>query len=204
MHRVSGGHNVPPRLTPSERRLRGTQPHPERIAGYIAPLAKPPRPPSHLRAAGRRAWRELWRAGSWLTRVDTVLMEILCARFDERERLERLIAAQGDVTTGSEGQPVAHPAYRIRAQNDTALQRELVLAGFTPTARRRLGIETRTPPPPDPLDAFLEARPQRVAESNAASPRTAIGRPQPTGRHRDAEERSPAGDSPSGRGAPNQ
>jgi hypothetical protein len=87
-----------------------------------------------------------------------VLMEILCARFDERERLERLIAAQGDITTGSEGQPVPHPAYRIRAQNDTALQRELVLAGFTPTARRRLGIETRTPPPPDPLDAFLDAR----------------------------------------------
>lgn len=146
---------MPERLTRSERRQRGTREHPERVAGVIARAMTPPRRPTGLGTAGRRAWREMWRQGHWLTPLDAVLIELICRALDELVALEVIVTTDGRIVKGSKGQPVAHPALREQASIRRRLISDLAAAGFTPAGRRRIGIETVTPRPIDPLDELL-------------------------------------------------
>jgi P27 family predicted phage terminase small subunit len=144
-------------LTATERRLKGTRPRHRRTVGVVTPPAKPPPAPRGLGPAGRRLWRLAWREAHWLVEGDRVLLEVACRRLDEIERLEAILARDGDIVAGSKGQPVPHPATRIRSTALDVLRGALNDLGLSAIARRRLGIATqRAPEVVDAVERFLE------------------------------------------------
>lgn len=107
-----------------------------------APAVPIPPVPRGLAAAGRAAWRRLWRVGhAWLSwDADLALLTRLCEGYDERATLQAEIAASGRTTTGSQGQLVSHPAVTQLRALEALLTRWEALCGFTPADRSRLGL----------------------------------------------------------------
>lgn len=71
---------------------------------------RPPAPPKGLQKRGRAFWRKVFDAELDPTDAELELLLELCRALDEAEALHAVIATDGPMSTGSKGQPVAHPA----------------------------------------------------------------------------------------------
>ena len=61
--------------TPSDRHL---------TPSHGSDAVKPPTPPSHLKASGKRTWKRLWEAGQvWLGPPDEPAVQAVCEQVDQ-------------------------------------------------------------------------------------------------------------------------
>ncbi|MEV7402837.1 phage terminase small subunit P27 family [Streptomyces sp. NPDC091267] len=111
----------------------------------VAPVVyegRAPRVPVHLKATGRDVWRNVWAAGSGAYSPDTDRNIILryAELHDRRAELLDRVEADGYLSEGYSGQPVAHPLLRYVESTEKELRSIETVIGFTPEARMRLGI----------------------------------------------------------------
>ncbi|WP_433859999.1 phage terminase small subunit P27 family [Streptomyces kronopolitis] len=101
-----------------------------------------PRVPAHLKSAGKDVWRNVWSAGMGAYSPETDRNVILryCELHDRRTDLLALVEADGFMSEGYNGQPVAHPMLRYVESTEKELRSIETAIGFTPEARLRLGI----------------------------------------------------------------
>lgn len=100
-----------------------------------------PSPPDHLDERGATTWRHALTLGErWIAETDLQLLTRYCEALDEREELKQLVAKNGLVSIGSQGQEVISPYYKALKDLDRDLTRYEGLLGFTPADRARLGV----------------------------------------------------------------
>lgn len=119
--------------------------HPSAALDSPAPVVhegRAPRVPAHLGKAGREVWRTVWTAGQGAYSPETDRYVILryCELHDRRAELLAVVAADGYLSEGYNGQPVAHPVLRYVESTERELRSIETAIGFTPEARLRLGI----------------------------------------------------------------
>ncbi|MFB7675587.1 phage terminase small subunit P27 family [Kitasatospora purpeofusca] len=119
--------------------------HPSAAQNEAAPVVyegRAPRVPAHLGKAGKEAWRTVWSAGQGAYSPETDRYVILryCELHDRRAELLAVVAADGLMSEGYNGQPVAHPMLRYVESTEKELRSIETVIGFTPEARMRLGI----------------------------------------------------------------
>ena len=124
---------------PSDRRL---------TPSHGSDAVKPPTPPSHLKASGKRTWKRLWEAGQvWLSPPDEPALKAGCEQVDQIADL-RGMAFQ--VERAELEQKYLHA---IQAA-EKSLMSSLSELGFTPVAQAHLGFTVS-------LEAGAESGPRR-------------------------------------------
>lgn len=118
----------------------------------ISPIPRPsvPRAPGGLKTAGRKAWKTILQAGTWLDpERDCVIVEQVCQLVDDiaaaRAEVEKhgllleepIVTPRGD-TVGV--RQVLNPAEMAARRAGALLERLLAALGFSPAARSRLNI----------------------------------------------------------------
>ncbi|MFF7990344.1 phage terminase small subunit P27 family [Kitasatospora xanthocidica] len=119
--------------------------HPSAALNDPAPVVhegRAPRVPAHLGKVGREAWRTVWTAGqgAYSPETDRYIILRYCELQDRRAELLAVVAADGFMSEGYNGQPVAHPMLRYVESTEKELRSIETAIGFTPEARMRLGI----------------------------------------------------------------
>src|SRR4051794_24620657 len=119
--------------------------------------SRPPTAPDDLDAAARRLWRDTWRAldaqGTWQPHDVAALARYV--RAEQTARAMRAVAREAPFTTGSTGQLVPHPGWKVAAEADRdAAQRAAELL-LTPAARKRAGLAGPSVPELDVGDLGL-------------------------------------------------
>ena len=110
----------------------GKQKLPQIIEIGRAPAAPPV--PSHLKASGKKAWKNLWTAGRiWLGESDMLAVKLACEQADQVAALRRQASA------------IKRPELRLQflyaiQKAESSYLSTLSQLGFTPTARARLGL----------------------------------------------------------------
>jgi P27 family predicted phage terminase small subunit len=101
-----------------------------------------PRVPAHLKATGKDVWRNVWAAGmgAYSPDTDRNVITRYCELHDRRADLLALVEADGYMSEGYNGQPVAHPMLRFVESTEKELRAIETTIGFTPEARLRLGL----------------------------------------------------------------
>lgn len=112
------------------------------IQGTIVKTVVVPDPPHGLEARGSKEWVSIWESGSrWLApTADYHWVEMICRAYDEIEAFRAKIAVDGLLSTGSQGQVVAHPLIGEVRRAEASIQKCLSILGFSPTDRARLGL----------------------------------------------------------------
>ena len=107
------------------------------------PVPAPPAPAS-LGKVGQKLWCQLWWAGrnAYQPETDSAILERYCSLSERRQELLTLLASEGYVTTGSQGQPVTHPGAKILDSIEGRLGPIEDRLGLNPEARFRLGISS--------------------------------------------------------------
>lgn len=80
-----------------------------------------PRPPTGLRAAGRRFWKTVHERYSGLEPAESALLVECCKTLDVIADLEAAVRQHGAMVTGSQGQAVLNPAV-----GEQRLQRQML------------------------------------------------------------------------------
>ncbi len=94
----------------------------------------PPKPPSSLKQAGKKRWKEIWEAASgWLGPSDAPSVEEVCKIADELAALKTTISK-----TKNPGMKLQH-AYRYDKKQER-LMAFYGLLGLNPSARAKLGL----------------------------------------------------------------
>lgn len=141
-----------PKPAPTELKLLrgnpGRRPLGDKVRGAIPDAI--PKPPAHLGASGKAAWKLYWQHGrAWLAMTDVPILTQLCETHDEADRLADIIRREGLTHRNEEtGRSFAHHLY-----NDLrGLRREIrelwSLCYMTPTDRGRASVK---PTEVDPL-----------------------------------------------------
>jgi len=114
----------------------------DETAAPIVYEGRAPRVPAHLRDTGREVWRAVWAAGSGAYSPDTDRNIILryAELHDRRADFLARVDADGFMSEGYSGQPVAHPLLRFVESTEKELRSIETVIGFTPEARMRLGL----------------------------------------------------------------
>lgn len=115
----------------------------------------PPPAPEHLGELGAAVWEALWDQGRDVYRpTDSFILDRYCSLQERRAELLAIIAREGWMTVGSQGQQVPHPAARLLESFEKEMVRLEDRLFLNPDARIRMGVfveEKRSK-----LDAFLE------------------------------------------------
>lgn len=140
---------MPPRKPPDRRQGRGTNDAEVAPATAGAPWRygrhRPPPPPhlpkQKLLAQTVTSWKTFWDSelAQLVLPADLPALQRLFRMYDARERLERTFMSKPFVD-GSTGQLVAHPAAKVVASLDTAIDRLEPRFGITPKGRLELGV----------------------------------------------------------------
>lgn len=85
---------------------------------------KAPRPPQTLGAAGRALWRAVLD-GYDLDAGELRILELACEARDDAASARLAIVADGVVSHGRYGQPIAHPAVQMARQAEASVSRLL-------------------------------------------------------------------------------
>ncbi|WP_328691129.1 phage terminase small subunit P27 family [Streptomyces caniferus] len=119
-----------------------TSPATEAPAAPVVHEGRAPRVPAHLGETGREVWRSVWAAGAGAYSPDTDRNVILryAELHDRRAELMGQVDADGFMSSGYSGQPVAHPLLRYVESTEKELRAIETVIGFTPESRLRLGI----------------------------------------------------------------
>jgi len=92
-------------------------------------MARKPRPPAGLAAAGKAFWASTVSAFE-LSEAELSVLAIACRTLDTTSDLEGLVAADGLMIEGSRGQRVLHPAVAELRQQRSTFARLLVQLGL--------------------------------------------------------------------------
>lgn len=131
-----------PAPKPADRRQRRNKPTELRAVPPRAIVEVPKAPPGLLKAT-RDWWSEFWNsdlAAATGAETDLPALRRLASLYDERERAYRAIQRGDRLVTGSKGQEVLNPLYRVIASLDAEIRNLEDRFGLTPLARLRLGI----------------------------------------------------------------
>jgi P27 family predicted phage terminase small subunit len=105
--------------------------------------------PLALKAAGREVWARAQDHAIWLSRLDLMLLEILCKAVDQHDEMNRLVAEDGLVQIEPIVTPAGHVVGEKKVANPLlkelrALEKQIhssaAALGFDPTSRSRLGL----------------------------------------------------------------
>jgi P27 family predicted phage terminase small subunit len=100
-------------------------------------------PPAHLPPYAKQFWGEavvrLAEVGI-LDRVDMATLELMATQYARAREAGEVIAKEGLVSTGYNGQPVAHPAVVVERLATAEFLRSAEHFALTPVARTRLGL----------------------------------------------------------------
>ena len=143
----------PPKPVEEKRRIGnpGRRPLPEPVA-YLAPVTEVPKPPTGLRAGGKRQWCQIHEAARvWVNAgLDAGMVERVCRLWDEMDRLRREVEKHGylleePITAGQQGKIVgtrlvANPAVRMLRDAEKQWQSMMSDLCIPPAARARLGL----------------------------------------------------------------
>lgn len=152
---------------PSERRGKANEhalaekPQETRASNVLA-VSIPPHPASFsdlkrpYRLQAEAIWSDIWTAGHgfYQEATDAYVIERYVSLQVRRAKLMATLEHDGYITTGSQGQDVAHPAARLLLDIEGKLPALEDRLGLSPEARLRLGLavaETKSK-----LDAFRE------------------------------------------------
>ncbi|MDP9235171.1 MAG: phage terminase small subunit P27 family [Actinomycetota bacterium] len=121
---------------------------------------KVPRPPKDLGPIGKAQWKRIWTAGAtWLdVGCDLGFVTRLCQAYEHHAVYEAEVMANY-LVEGSRGQLRVNPAVTTLRALDHQINVMEGTLGFTPAARRRLGIKMAKPP--SKLDEFSRRRGER-------------------------------------------
>ena len=133
----------------------------------LVPSAGAPVPVT-LMAAGREVWHRAQEHAIWLSRLDLMLLEILCRAVDQHDEMSRIVAEDGFTQI----EPIVTPAGHVVGEKKTshpllkelrALEKQIQSTagalGFDPTARSRLGLaEVKRQSKLEELQALHERR----------------------------------------------
>jgi P27 family predicted phage terminase small subunit len=101
-----------------------------------------PAPPDTLGDWGRDLWEIVWDLGAGVYQpTDYWCLERWTSLQERRRDLCALIRAEGLMTVGSTGQPVAHPALKLVDAIEGRLPGLDASLGLTPESRLRLGLQ---------------------------------------------------------------
>lgn len=101
-----------------------------------------PPEPAHLTRSGKAVWRSVWAAGgdSYSVVTDAYVIERYATLHVRRDELMTMLADEGMVSVGSQGQQVLHPAARFLSDVESSLSKLEDKLGLNPESRLRLGI----------------------------------------------------------------
>jgi P27 family predicted phage terminase small subunit len=133
---------------PVERRRRegnpGHRPTPEPV--LVAGRPEPEElehPPEHLPEYAQRFWRDaiarLAEVGI-LDRVEMPTLELMATQYARAREASEVIAREGLISKGYNGQPVTHPAVVVERLATAEFLRSAEHFALTPVARTRLGL----------------------------------------------------------------
>ena len=98
-----------------------------------------PDPPSHLNAAGKRAWNlgiNLWADGTILDR-DLYNWQLFAEAVQEKELCERIAKKDGEYQMSPNGCYAQHPAIKRRQAAEQVIRKYSQLFGMLPEARKK-------------------------------------------------------------------
>lgn len=133
-------------------------------------------PPAHLSPACAAIWRELVSLvpAGVATVADGAVIETLCHALHAHREAARLVALEGIIGSGSEGQPVAHPALKVQASFAPVILKCCAELGLSPQSRLRLSdvMPTKEPAsdPADPWASFAQPVADAVARYRGGKP----------------------------------
>jgi P27 family predicted phage terminase small subunit len=105
--------------------------------------------PLALKAAGRDVWHRAQEHAIWLSRLDLMLLEILCRAVDQHDEMGRMVAEDGLTQIEPVVTPaghvvgekkIPHPLLKELRALEKTIQSSAAALGFDPTARSRLGL----------------------------------------------------------------
>ena len=133
---------------PGRRAINKTEPK---------PTAGAPACPDWLDARAKSAWAnivpELLAVGV-LTVADGMALQQLCEAYADWKSACEIIAAEGILSTDSQGNSRKHPAAQVKADADKRVRAWLVEFGLTPAARAKLSGGKSAADSADPWDSF--------------------------------------------------
>jgi P27 family predicted phage terminase small subunit len=140
-----------PQQAPTRLRLLRGETRPSRIGrGEPVPRLADPEPPPWFDERHLRAWERLTaevRAMGLLYSADRDVLVGLVRAVCRHEDAARLVAAEGIVVTGKDGQRVRHPAVIIEREAAETVRRLAREFGLTPSGRADLGHAVPPSPP---------------------------------------------------------
>jgi P27 family predicted phage terminase small subunit len=99
------------------------------------------------KAEWRRLAPELHRLGL-LTVLDHTAFAAYCSSFARWVEADRLLQTEGLLATGSTGNTIAHPLFKVATQSARDMIKAGAEFGLTPSARARLAAGGYVPPEP--------------------------------------------------------
>lgn len=97
-------------------------------------VVKSPPTPMHLKASGKRIWKQLWETGqTWLGPSDEPTANVVCEQVDQVADLRRMAAQVNDIELEQKYM------YSIQVA-ETLVMSSLSELGFDPAAQARLGF----------------------------------------------------------------
>lgn len=103
--------------------------------------ASDPEPPEGLGERGTLMWRGVWAVGRGFYAIsDAWAVEAFCKLCDLEARLEAQVAEDGEMTVGSMGQPVMHPALKTLMEVRKEIRSAAKDLALNPRDRTMLGL----------------------------------------------------------------
>jgi P27 family predicted phage terminase small subunit len=144
------GQRGPQKRPTSLRMLRGES-RPSRIGhGEPVPRAAEPEPPTWFDERHRQTWERLTteiRGMHLLHSADQDVLAALVRAVCRHEDAGRIVAAEGLMVTGKDGQRVRHPAVIVEREAAETVRRLAREFGLTPSGRADLGHAMPPSPP---------------------------------------------------------
>lgn len=124
---------------------RKAQTPPRQLPALVGAPEVPPCP-SDLGTTGSRLWIDLWTfgAGAYHPVSDRNILARYCQLIERRDEMLAELETEGWTSTGSQGQPTAHPLARMVESTEQRLQSIEDRLGLNPESRIRLNIQTNT------------------------------------------------------------
>lgn len=125
---------------PGNRRGRPNSAVPAPVVQLVASSADP-EPPESLSGRGAEMWQAVWALGrGFYSTSDAFAVEQFCKLVSLEAELEGIVAEDGPIVPGSQGQPVQNPALRALMDVRKELRAAAKDLALNPRDRTMLGL----------------------------------------------------------------